>query len=231
MGLHDGHRERVKREFLSGGLAHFSEHRALELLLFFSRFQGDVNPLAHRLLETFGSLSGVMDAHPRDLAKVAGVGENTVVLLKLIPAMSSRYLASRAAAPVILEDSASLRELFVPYFFGARTEMAYLASFDAKGKLLGVNKLSEGSPTGSEISLRAVTAAALSLEASLLVLAHNHPSGIAAPSDADLFTTRHIAQVVAPLGLTLYDHVILADDDMVSLRDSGYFSTFPPPDY
>ena len=83
MGIHHGHRDRMKQEFLQGGLAHFSEPRALELLLFYSRFQGDVNPLAHQLLATFGSLSGVLDATPADLARVPGVGENTVVLLKL----------------------------------------------------------------------------------------------------------------------------------------------------
>ena len=95
MGVHEGHRDRMKREFLQGGLRHFSEPRVLELLLFYSRLQGDVNPLAHRLLEAFGSLSGVLDASPADLAKVPGVGENTVVLLKLIPAVAARYLASR----------------------------------------------------------------------------------------------------------------------------------------
>ena len=93
MGIHEGHRERMKQEFLQGGLAHVSEPRVLELLLFYSRLQGDVNPLAHRLLDTFGSLAGVLDAAPEELRKVPGVGENTVVLLKLIPAISARYLA------------------------------------------------------------------------------------------------------------------------------------------
>ena len=146
MGVHEGHRDRMKREFLQGGLRHFSEPRVLELRLFYSRLQGDVNPLAHRLLEAFGSLSGVLDASPADLAKVPGVGENTVVLLKLIPAVAARYLASRTSADVIISDSASLRTLFLPYFFGARNEMSFLACFDGKLKLLGVRLLSEGSP-------------------------------------------------------------------------------------
>lgn len=156
MGVHEGHRDRMKREFLQGGLRHFSEPRVLELLLFYSRLQGDVNPLAHRLLEAFGSLSGVLDASPADLAKVPGVGENTVVLLKLIPAVAARYLASRTSADVIISDSASLRTLFLPYFFGARNEMSFLACFDGKLKLLGVRLLSEGSPSANEISLRKI---------------------------------------------------------------------------
>ncbi|MCI5689564.1 MAG: DNA repair protein RadC [Clostridiales bacterium] len=222
MGVHHGHRERMKQEFLQGGLAHFSEPRVLELLLFYSRLQGDVNPLAHRLLDTFGSLAGVLDAPPEALAKVPGVGENTVVLLKLLPAIAARYLASRANAEMILSDSASLHELFLPYFFGARNEMSYLACFDSKLKLLGVKKISEGSPNANEISIRKISTEALALNATVVVLAHNHPSGLATPSEEDIFTTRYIQDSLRPLGITLYDHVILADGEMVSLKDSRY---------
>lgn len=222
MGVHHGHRERMKQEFLQGGLAHFSEPRVLELLLFYSRLQGDVNPLAHRLLDAFGSLAGVLDAPPEALAKVPGVGENTVVLLKLLPAIAARYLASRTNAEMILSDSASLHELFLPYFFGARNEMSYLACFDSKLKLLGVKKISEGSPNANEISIRKISTEALALNATVVVLAHNHPSGLATPSEEDIFTTRYIQDSLRPLGITLYDHVILADGEMVSLKDSRY---------
>lgn len=224
MGIHQGHRDRMKQEFLQGGLAHFSEPRALELLLFFSRFQGDVNPLAHELLAAFGSLAGVLDAPPEELAKIPGVGENTVVLLKLIPAIAARYLASRTSGEVIVSDSASLYNLFLPYFFGARNEMSFLACFDGKLKLLGVKKISEGSPNANEISVRKISAEALALNATVVVLAHNHPSGLATPSEEDIFTTRYIQDALRPLGIVLYDHVILADDDMVSLKDSKYLT-------
>lgn len=225
MGIHHGHRDRMKQEFLQGGLTHFSEPRALELLLFFSRFQGDVNPLAHQLLSTFGSLSGVLDAAPEDLAKVPGVGENTVVLLKLIPAIAARYLASRSSGEVIASDSASLHELFLPCFFGARNELSFLACFDNKLKLLGLKKISEGSPSANEISVRKISTEALALNATVVVLAHNHPNGLATPSDEDIFTTRYIQDALRPLGIILYDHVILADDDMVSLKESKYLAT------
>lgn len=224
MGIHQGHRDRMKQEFLQGGLAHFSEPRALELLLFFSRFQGDVNPLAHELLAAFGSLAGVLDAPPEELAKIPGVGENTVVLLKLIPAIAARYLASRTSGEVIVSDSASLYNLFLPYFFGARNEMSFLACFDGKLKLLGVKKISEGSPNANEISVRKISTEALALNATVVVLAHNHPSGLATPSEEDIFSTRYIQDALRPLGIVLYDHVILADDDMVSLKDSKYLT-------
>lgn len=223
MNIHQGHRERMKREFLQGGLEHFSEPRVLELLLFFSRAQGDVNPLAHRLLDSFGSLAGVLDAAPQELAKVPGVGENTVVLLKLMPALAARYLDSRTGATFILSNTASLRTLFAPYFFGARNELSFLACFDGKLKLLGVERISEGTPSANEINMRAISGAALKHNATAVVLAHNHPSGVATPSREDIALTHYVKQCLQPIGVTLYDHVILTDDDMVSLKDSRSF--------
>ena len=226
MGIHDGHRSRMKQEFLQGGLTHFSEPRALELLLFYSRMQGDVNPTAHALLDAIGSLAGVLDADPQELMSVPGVGENTAVLLKLIPALAAKYLASRTSAETIIRNSGDLRDLFAPYFFGARNELSFLACFDSKLKLLGVRKISEGGPNETNIGPRQIATAALSYNASAVVLAHNHPSGLASPSDDDISTTRYLFQVLRGLGIVLYDHVILADDDMVSMRDSGYFMVF-----
>lgn len=226
MGIHDGHRSRMKQEFLQGGLTHFSEPRALELLLFYSRMQGDVNPTAHALLDAFGSLAGVLDADPQELMSVPGVGENTAVLLKLIPALAAKYLASRTSAETIIRNSGDLRDLFAPYFFGARNELSFLACFDSKLKLLGVRKISEGGPNETNIGPRQIATAALSYNASAVVLAHNHPSGLASPSDDDISTTRYLFQVLRGLGIVLYDHVILAGDDMVSMRDSGYFMVF-----
>ena len=222
MSIHKGHRERVKREFLQGGLEHFADHRALELLLFFSRQQGDVNPLAHQLLDAFGSLSGVLDAAPEDLRAVPGIGENSVVLLKLIPAISAKYVSSRSNPGEIIATTQDIGDLFRPYFFAAKNEMTYLAALDGKRKLLGVRKISEGIPNATDVITRHVAEATLTLNATGVILAHNHISGLATPSKADLVTTAYIQDFLAKMSVTLIDHVILVDDDMVSLRDSSY---------
>ena len=222
MNIHQGHRERVKAEFLQGGLTHFPEHRVLELLLFYSRLQGDVNPLAHRLLDTFGSLAGVLDADKARLLEVPGVGENTAALLKLIPAISAKYLSSRMSAETIIETSRDIEALFRPYFFGAKNEMSYLAALDGKGKLLGVRKLSEGIPNATDITVRQVAEATLALGATAVILAHNHTSGIATPSNADLVSTAYLQDFLGKMSVTLRDHVILVDGEMVSLRDDRY---------
>ena len=181
-----------------------------------------MNPLAHRLLDTFGSLSGVLDADTARLLAVPGVGENTVTLLKLIPAVCAKYVSSRAGADTIIEDSRDIESLFRPYFFGAKNEMAYLAALDGKGKLLGVRKLSEGIPNATDITTRQVAEATLALGATAVILAHNHISGIAAPSNADLVSTAYLQDFLGKMSVTLRDHVIMVEEDMVSLRDSRY---------
>ena len=221
--IHKGHRDRVKQEFLRGGLEAFSDVRALELLLFYALPQGDVNPLAHALLDAFGSLAGVLDAKPEELKRIPGIGDHAAILLKLVPALSAKYLASRTSDDFILRETRDLWELFSPYFFGARNEMTYLACFDGKLKLLGVRKISEGGPNATDIGVRQVASAALSFNASAVVLANNHPSGVATPSQDDVSTTLYLRKYLQGMDLHVYDHVILADDDMVSMRESGYF--------
>lgn len=219
--IHDGHRQRMKEEFVAGGLESFADHRALELLLFYAKPRVDVNPLAHILIDTFGSLSGVFDADYEDLLKVDGVGEHVATLIKLIPAISAKYVASRTNTSSIIRNSKDLHALFAPYFFGARNEMSYIACFDGRLKLLGVRKLSEGSPDRTDLLPRAVASAAMTYNASAIVLAHNHFGGIAFPSDDDISTTHYLCRSLEAIGITLYDHVIIAEDDVFSMRESG----------
>lgn len=221
--LHAGHRSRVKEEFLRRGLDSFPEHRVLELLLFYAIPQGDTNELAHRLIERFGSLAGVMDASVEDLCAVPGVGEHTAVLLRMIPGLCGRYVASRSDLGDIVDSSARVREVLGPYFFGARNEMVYLLCLDGKRKVLGVRKITEGSINAAEVTTRRITEEAMSLRASAVILAHNHVSGIAIPSNEDCATTRYLRQVLGPVGIELLDHVVFCDDDMVSMKDSAAF--------
>ena len=134
MGLHDGHRKRLKAQFLSHG-EDFHDHQLLELLLCYAIPQGDVNELSHALLERFGSLAGVMDALPESLQQVPGVGEHTAVLLKLVPKLAGRYDRDRASLGTVLNSTRAAGEFLAPYFRqGARNEMVYLVCMDAKRK-------------------------------------------------------------------------------------------------
>lgn len=223
MSIHSGHRQRMKEEYLSRGLDGMPEHRTLELLLFYAIPQGDVNGLAHELIERFGSLAGVLDAPVEELMKVPGVGQHTAVLLSLIPAVGGKYLESRLRMEPddCMRSSREIRKALQPYYFGAREEMVYLMGLDAKLKLLGIRKVSEGTANTTQITARKVMEHALSLGASAVVLAHNHPSGLALPSAEDKLATARLKKLLADVDIELRDHVIFVDDDMVSLRDSG----------
>ena len=219
--VHKGHRERVKNEFLANGLNGLPDHRVLELLLFYGIPQGDVNPLAHALMEQFGSLAGVFHATPEQLMAVKGVGRNTAVLIKLLPAVAARYLQANSNCDGQLVSTWQFRELLLPLFFGQRNELAYLVCMDGKSKLIATKKLGEGIADTVQITARKVLEAALGCNATRVVLAHNHVSGVALWSDADLNTTLHLKPLLQAAGIELVDHFIIANDDMVSMAASG----------
>ena len=220
-GIHTGHRKRVKDEFLANGLAGLPDHRVLELLLFYAIPQGDVNPLAHRLMDHFGSLAGVFHATHEQLMQVDGVGYSTAVFIRLIPAVAARYLADSSRVGEQYLSSWQLRDLLLPLFFGQRNELAYLVCLDGKSKLIVTKKLGEGIADSVQITTRKVLETALNCNASRVVLAHNHVSGVAIWSPEDLDTTLRLKRVLLEAGIELVDHCIFANDDMVSMADSG----------
>ena len=219
--IHTGHRKRTKDEFLARGLNGMPDHRVLELLLFYSIPQGDVNPLAHELIDRFGSLAGVFNATPEQLMEVDGVGHSTAVLIGLVLAAAARYLQTNARFDGRLVTTWQFRELLFPLFFGQRNELAYLVCMDGACKPLATKKLGEGIPDTVQITARKVLEEALACNATRVVLAHNHVSGVALWSDADLDTTLRLKSVLQDVGIELVDHFIIAGDDMVSMADSG----------
>ena len=223
--LHTGHRARLKAQFLQTGLDAFTDIQVLELLLFYANPRQDTNPIAHRLLNQFGTLSAVLDAPVELLESVKGVGENAALLLHLIPCVCRRYLIDRASYEQILDSTEKAGAFLVPYFFGARDEMVYLLCLDAKCKVLDCRMLSVGGVNTAAVSVRKIVEAALACNATSVVLAHNHTSGIALPSKEDEATTRQIRTALDAVGILLVDHIIVADDDFVSMADSGFFRT------
>ena len=219
--IHTGHRQRVKDEFLARGLAGMPDHRVLELLLFYAVPQGDVNPLAHALMDRFHTLSGVFLAPYEELLKVKGVGPNTATLIQLIPAVGARYLADRVKLEQ-LETPYDYFEVLQPYFFGARVELCYLLCMDGKGRLKGCHKLGEGIVDQVPVLTRKVVEHAMADNASKVVLAHNHVSGIALPSSSDIVSTRELKKLLRQVDVDLADHLVLVEGDMVSLAQSGY---------
>lgn len=219
--IHEGHRQRVKTEFLARGLEGMPDHRALELLLFYAIPQGDVNPIAHGLIDRFGDLAGVFNATYEQLLEVKGIGPNAATLITLLPAVAARYLERRTEPGDQLHTTWQIRDLLMPCFFGARNEEAWLVCMDGKNKLIVCRKLGEGIADQVAVLNRKVVETALSCNATRVVLAHNHVSGVAVPSMGDIESTRELRRLLRQVGVELMDHVVFADDEMVSMAESG----------
>ncbi len=220
MSIHTGHRNRVKKEFLSRGIEGWSDHRVLELMLFFAIPQGDVNPLAHELIDRFGSLSKILDAPMDELRKIPGLGEHTLTLIKLMVATSARYASQRSGPGNIVHTTQDAINILQPYFYGAVNEMVYILCLDSKGKVLGARKVSEGNVYNSDVNIRRIAEISMALGAGYFYMAHNHTSQLAFPSMEDWQCTDVVRVAMAPLGVSLVDHLIFVAGDVISLKES-----------
>ena len=219
--IHKGHRERLKQRFLEEGLDNFTEIQVLELLLFYAIPRSDTNPLAHALLEHFGSLSQVLEADVEELKKVPGIGDHAATLLALVIDLCRYYQVTCAQQTEILTTLDACGKYLVPRFFGRTRETVFLLCLDAKCKVLCCKEIGEGSVNTAAISVRKVVETALSANATTVILAHNHPSGIAVPSNEDIQTTQRIAAALSAVEIHLADHIVVADGDYVSMVQSG----------
>jgi len=221
MSIHEGHRQRLKKRFLEEGLDNFTEVQVLELLLFYCIPRRDTNPIAHELVKRFGSLAQVLDAPVEALSQVPGISENAATLLRLITDMGRYYLVNRSSQNTILTSLNDCAAYMVPFFFGRNVETVFLLCLDAKCKVLCCKEVGEGSVNCTSISVRKIVETAMKANASSVVLAHNHPSGLAIPSSEDVDTTRRIAIGLRAVDIQLADHIIVADGDYVSMAQSG----------
>ncbi len=220
--IHKGHRERLKARFLEEGLDNFTDIQALELLLFYAIPQKDTNPIAHALLDHFGSLSRVLEADVEELKKVPGISDHSATLLALVTELGRYYQVDCAQRVEVLTTLDACGAYLVPRFFGRSNETVFLLCLDAKCKVLCCKEIGEGSVNSTSISIRKVVETALSANATTVVLAHNHPSGVALPSSEDVQTTRRIAAALSAVEVHLADHIVVAEGDYVSMVQSGY---------
>lgn len=217
-----GHRKRLRERFMQGGAAAVPDYELLELILFRTFRNGDVKPLARRLMDTFGDFNRVVSAPPDRLLQIEGVGEALVQDLKVLEAAAHRMARSRVLKRQVLSGWDALLDYCHTVMAHQETEQFRVLYLDRKNVLIADEEQAKGTVDHVPVYPREVVKRALELNASALILVHNHPSGDPSPSDADVSMTRAVDEAAQALGLTLHDHLIIGKSNELSLRAAGY---------
>lgn len=225
---HAGHRKRLKDAYRRSGIESLSDVNKLELLLFYAIPRKDTNPIAHALLDEFGSLSAVLEASPEQLCRVEGITENAALLIGYTGQLTACAEKERTMQRTkgILDTTTKCAEYLLPHFFGMKMELVYLLCLDARCKVIACRKLGEGSINAADVSIRRIVETALQYNAVSVVLAHNHPGSVCTPSAEDESTTLRIWQALDAVSVQLADHIIVSGSEFCSMAEMGFFETF-----
>jgi len=216
-----GHRARLRERLLKGGAEALADYEVLEYLLFAAIPRGDTKPIAKVLLRQFGSLAGVLNADPKALQRVKGVGENTAAALKAVATASRRMAKSEIGKKPVLGSWQALIDYLTTDMAHLTVERVRILYLDTKNRLIDDHHLADGTIDEASLHPREVIRRAMDVGAAALILVHNHPSGNPEPSRADIEITRRIAEAGRILGVTVHDHVVIGREGHVSLRAKG----------
>ncbi len=220
--IHSGHRERVRQDYIRGGLEGFSDIKILEFLLHFKSPYNDTNPLAHKLKDRFGSLDGVLNADYEDLMSVEGMDKNSAILISSVMQVSDRYFkALEKKKGWRLNNTEEAGKYFTELFRRLGRENFVVVCLDTANTVIKSDFVSSGTNESVEISIRKIAQTALKLDCSSIMIGHNHPDGDREPSEADIESTRAISAALKPLGVRVLDHIIVAGDEYLSFADRG----------
>lgn len=215
----------MKKDFLENGFSDSTPpHKILEMLLFFCLPQGDTNPLAHQLIDRYGSISGVLDAPVEELIKFKGITESNVVLLKMILPVARAYRESQQKRGFGFKNPDEIGKFLLDRYLGETRERFSILSMDGMAQLLSFDFLGNGDISSVGVSSRQVIELILKTGATCVIVAHNHPGGIALPSASDIATTKMLNVALKHIGVHLIDHIIIAGDDYVSLNQSEQYA-------
>lgn len=219
--LHEGHRDRMRKRFRETDFDGFNDHEVIEMLLFYACPRRDTNELAHKLINKFGSIAGVIDAEYEELIAEKYITEPAAVLLKMIPKFMPIYYNSKNRQEAY-DNTPKLVDLFEPYFVGLTHEEFRVACFDAKLKLISNIAVDRGDPFGAPVDVRRVVEIALREKAAGIAIAHNHPQNSAKPSSKDIDVTQTIIDVMRHMRIDFLDHIIVGENEIISLKDKAY---------
>jgi DNA repair protein RadC len=215
------HRQRLRERFMAGGAAAVPDYELLELVLFRAIPRQDVKPLARRLLNAFGDFNRVVSAPPDRLRKVEGVGDAVAVELKVVEAAAQRLARSRVMQRPVVSSWQELIDYCHTAMAHRETEQFRVLYLDRKNVLIADEEQARGTVDHVPVYPREIAKRALELNASALILVHNHPSGDPTPSEADIAMTHRIRDAADVLGFVLHDHLIIGRSRELSFRSAG----------
>ncbi len=216
-----GHRERVRNERLKHGFIDASDRDILECILFYCYPRRDTYPMADKLITQFGSLENILNKKPRELVSDCGFTENTALLLTLISDISARSKMKNSLEQVF-DNPKIVGQFCIEILKKEAVECLYIVCLNSSMKFIAYEKASSGGLESTQISLRQITSIALKYNARGIILTHNHPSGLLAPSKSDISTTKKIIGILNELQIEVYDHIIVNDVEYYSMLQNGY---------
>lgn len=220
--IHNGHRERMFERVLRYGWSSLSDHELIEMMLFYSIPRVNTNGIAHALLDKFGSVKGVLDASQKELMTVKGVGEKSAHMIKMQPELLRRYLNDSSDKAVRYDTMGKVGEYLYRQFVGLNYEKLYMMMFNNRLNLLDCVQISEGVINCSEVAMRKVSEFIVYRRASVVLFAHNHPDGMAVPSQIDRDNTEILRIHVENMGVQMLDHLVFADQKYASIMKKSY---------
>jgi len=222
--IHRNHRQKVRERYYANGFRGMAPHNILEMLLFFGIPYKDTNPIAHELLDRFGSLSAVFEAKRTDLMQVKGMTENAACLITMVLPLYQKYSMELVRRRPEFKDNNEMVEfLRTLYIDNNNVERVYVLCFDASNTLIAYRMIGEGDISSSSFDMRKLASAVLETNAASVVLSHNHPHGISAPSQQDGIATAAVATLLHTLNVKFSNHIIVSDKNHFSMADSPRF--------
>ena len=216
------HRKRLRARFMNGGAKALPDYELLELVLFRAIPRQDVKPLAHELLQTFGDFNRVVSATPESLQRLKGVGDAVICELKVIEAAAQSLARSKVMNRHAISSWDALLDYCHTTMAHRETEQFRVLFLDRKNVLIADEEQAKGTIDHVPVYPREVAKRALELNASALILVHNHPSGDPTPSQSDVDMTAQINAACDALGLNLHDHIIVGKSRELSFKSEGY---------
>lgn len=222
--IHKNHRQKVKERFFECGFTGMPDHNILEAILFLGIPQKDTNPMAHELINTFGSFTGVLEAKKSDLMKIKGMTENAAFAIMSYLPVYRRYIENVQKKKPKFESTEEIVEFLRPLFLEKGTiERVFAVCFDAKERLVACRHICDGDISSSLFDVRELTRIVLEVNAQRVIIAHSHPHGVSLPSRDDISLTKYVYELLSFLKVKLDDHIIITDTDYLSMAHNKHY--------